>query len=771
MVFMVLFLLSIAIGVPTVASIKKETESISRELVEKNKTISTHLAFSVENAFWTLNWVFVDIQLKKVVHATDVVFVGMYKSDGQLYLTAGKSPFGRTIQASEFLSPEKQTVRDFTASGQDEMMKLVITPVKAGNDIWTLIMGISLKQVDEARAVVIREGIILGILVFVLGVFASFFFARGLANRIQKLSEGTDEIARGNLDFRIDLRSHDEIRDLADSFNKMAEDLKRTTTSRDSLVKEIAERKAAEAERRASEERFRILTEKGPFGMAIIDAEGAYEYVNPKFVSIFGYNLADIPTGGKWFEIAFPDKSYQRAAMSDWIGDREKIGVGQPIRREYKVRCKDGTRKAISFSAVKLPNGKTLIAYEDRTETRVLEDQLRQATKMEAVGTLAGGIAHDFNNILQAITGYNQLLQIEKNVEDKDLKFHEQIDKSIAKASELTRQLLTFSRKVESKLQPVDLTHEIRTLEKLLRRTISKMIEIRLYLTDELQTVNADPGQMEQVMVNIALNARDAMPEGGVLTFATENRTIDEAFVRAHHGAREGEYVKLSISDTGQGMDEATVEHIFEPFYTTKGPGRGTGLGLAMVYGIVKSHHGYIDCTSKLGRGTSFDIYLPVLNHDNGVAIREKPKKTVPERGNERILLVDDEKTIRELGKEMLGKYGYRVVTASSGEDALGAYDKEKIDLVLLDLDMPGMGGNRCLREIIDRNPDAKIIIASGYSAGGGARECLEAGAMAFLGKPYQLHEMLGKIREVLSWEVEDTPVEGIPTLEGVASA
>ena len=277
------------------------------------------------------------------------------------------------------------------------------------------------------------------------------------------------------------------------------------------------------------------------------------------------------------------------------------------------------------------------------------------------------------------------------------------------------------------------------------------MIKFNLHLSKELTTVNADPGQMEQVMMNIALNARDAMPDGGTLTVSTENRTIDEAFVRAHHGARMGNYVKLTISDTGHGMNEATVEHIFEPFYTTKGPGRGTGLGLAMVYGIVKSHQGYITCTSEVGAGTSFEICLPVLEFENQVSKNDEAGEEIIENGDETIMLVDDEESIRYLGKEMLQRCGYDVMLASSGEEAIEGYQKEKIDLLILDLDMPGMGGMRCLSKLIEIDSEAKVIIASGYTDNGGSEAFLKAGAKAFMGKPYRLKDMLKTIRGALN--------------------
>jgi two-component system cell cycle sensor histidine kinase/response regulator CckA len=386
-------------------------------------------------------------------------------------------------------------------------------------------------------------------------------------------------------------------------------------------------------------------------------------------------------------------------------------------------------------------------------EIKKLNRQMLQAQKMEAVGTLAGGIAHDFNNLLQGILGYTQMLIITKDGDDPDVAKLEQIEKTAYRASELTRQLLAFSRKVESNLKPVDLNQEVRQVRDLLERTIPKMITLELHLEEELNVIHADPAQLEQVIMNLAVNARDAMPDGGKLVLETENVTLDKEYCEAHLGARPGRKVLLSISDTGQGMDRETLEHIFEPFFTTKGVGSGTGLGLAMVYGIIKSHGGYIMCYSERGEGTTFKIYLPVMQGDQAEAETEtKRNAAVPEGGSETILLVDDEEILRDIGKDILEKFGYTVILAADGESALELYreNPEGISLVILDIVMPGMGGKRCLEEILKVNPRAKVVIASGYSINGRAKEVLDGGARSFIRKPYELKQMLGEVRKVL---------------------
>jgi CheY-like chemotaxis protein len=380
-----------------------------------------------------------------------------------------------------------------------------------------------------------------------------------------------------------------------------------------------------------------------------------------------------------------------------------------------------------------------------------LEAQLQGAQKMEAIGTLAGGIAHDFNNILQAIIGYTQILLMGKDLSDPDHEKLEAIEASAQRASELTKRLLIFGRKVESQLKPVDLNQEVGQVSKMLERTIPKMISIELNLSDNLKVINGDPVQIEQIMMNMGVNARDAMPDGGKLFFETKNVTLDEKFCRNHLGASPGEYVRLKVSDTGHGMDKELQEHIFEPFFTTKETGKGTGLGLAMVYGIVKIHGGYITCMSEPGQGTAFSIYFPIIESaiDNQISKEEE----VPIKGgDETILLVDDEESIRQLGKELLGRFGYTVFTAPDGESALELYEKENenVDLIILDLSMPGMGGRRCLEKVVKLNPQVKVIIATGYSIDGSIKETIELGAKGFVGKPYDAKQFVEKVRNVL---------------------
>ena len=479
-------------------------------------------------------------------------------------------------------------------------------------------------------------------------------------------------------------------------------------------------------------------------------------YINPSFTEIFGWTVGEIE--GK--RIPFLPESERATTMA---GIKEIVERGKAIQGfETKRYARDGCVIDVNISGSRYNDhdGKPagmLVILRDTSEKKRLEARLRQADKMEAVGTLAGGIAHDFNNILQGISGYAQLLLMEKEPGDPDCHRLEAIEKSAQRAGDLTKQLLIFGRKVESKLNPVDLNQEVVHVSNLLERTIPKMIDQELHLAEDLKVINADPGQLEQIVMNLGVNARDAMPDGGRLIIETENVTLDEEYCRAHLGAGSGEYVLLSVSDIGHGMDREILEHIFEPFYTTKETGKGTGLGLAMVYGIVKSHGGYIMCYSEPGQGATFKIYFPVVQAESIKQRLEQKEAEEIAGGTERVLLVDDEGAILDTGKDILERFGYTAITAESGERAVEIFESEKehIDLIILDVGMPGMGGHKCLKELLKIDPKTKIVISSGYSVIGKVRETLESGAAGFIGKPYRLADMLKQVREVLDKGLE----------------
>jgi signal transduction histidine kinase/ActR/RegA family two-component response regulator len=389
-------------------------------------------------------------------------------------------------------------------------------------------------------------------------------------------------------------------------------------------------------------------------------------------------------------------------------------------------------------------------------ERNILQNQLLQAQKMEAIGTLAGGIAHDFNNSLQGILGYTQILIYEKTEDDPDLKLLEQIEKAAQRSSELTKQLLTFGRKLESQLRPLDLNQEVRQLKQLLERTIPKMIGIETHHGSNLKIINGDPIHIEQMIMNLSINARDAMAEGGKLVIECRNTILDENYCRRYLDVRPGEFVWLRISDNGKGMDKQTLEHIFEPFFTTKKSGQGTGLGLAMVYGIVKNHGGHITCESEPAKGTTFNIYFPIIQETELPHPERRKGKAKSSHGEETILLVDDEDYLRDLGRRMLTKFGYTVLTAADGETAVQLYREKgpQISLVILDLIMPGIGGKNCLDLILKDDPSARVIVASGYAVEPSTLRELELKSYGIITKPFELNQMLNVVRRTLDEKI-----------------
>lgn len=379
---------------------------------------------------------------------------------------------------------------------------------------------------------------------------------------------------------------------------------------------DISERKKVEDALLESQERFRELAELLPESIFEMDLDGNLVFVNQKAFDLFGYSRDDFEVGLNCMEVLSPEERQRAMQNMQRVMRGERIGLN-----EYRMLKKDGSSfPAAIRTSVKVRDGKPVGlrgVVIDMTESRKLEAQLRQAAKMEAVGTLAGGIAHDFNNLLQAIQGFAELLILKRDERgdgDRELK---EICTAARRGSELTRQLLTFSRKMESHLEPVELNRVLGDVRRLLERTIPKMISIELQLAEDLPGVYADASQMEQILMNLALNARDAMPDGGRLSIETELFLLDATTWRGGPDLPPARYVRLTVSDTGQGMDEATLEHIFDPFFTTKEVGKGTGLGLAMVYGIVQNHHGHILCRSVPGRGTSFEIYLPAIEDES----------------------------------------------------------------------------------------------------------------------------------------------------------
>jgi len=654
------------------------------------------------------------------------------------------------------------------------------------------------------------------------------------------------------------------------------------------IARDITKRKQAEEALRTEKQRFQALTENSPFGMVMIDQDGTFKYINPKFRELFGYDLTDIPDGKTWFRKAYPNSTYRRNVIEAWINDLKSSKPGEKRSQIFTVTCKDGTEKTINFIPVQLVTGENLMACEDITERkqaeealseseerframtvtaadaitvmddqgciaywnpaaarmfgytpqeaigkglhlflaperyheayqngfekfrntgqgpainntiefialrkdgtefpmevstsafklkgqwhavgiirditerkraeeemRALEEQFRQSQKMEAVGRLGGGIAHDFNNLLTIIKGYSQLSLLDLKENDPLWGNIQEIQKATQRATDLTRQLLAFSRRQILDLKVLDLNALLKDLDKMLRRIIGEDIELVTLLDGDLGRVKIDPGQIEQVVLNLAVNARDAMPSGGKLTIETVNVELDDKYAETHMGVTPGHYVRLSVSDTGAGMSQQVKEKIFEPFFTTKEKGKGTGLGLSMVYGIVKQSSGNIWVYSEPGHGTTFKIYLPKVEEELDT-LHGRDETEFSPRGSETVLLVEDEQEVRLLAHRLLSQQGYRVLEATNGVEALHVAQEhggEKIHLLLTDVVMPQMGGKELAEKLKILRPDIKVLYTSGYTDDAIVHHGILERGTYFLQKPFSLKTLSHKVREVL---------------------
>ncbi len=566
------------------------------------------------------------------------------------------------------------------------------------------------------------------------------------------LKRSRDKLREKNLELRGKAASLEEAqKDLQKAHQELERRVQERTAelveANERLSAEIAERRRMVEALRESEEQYRSVVDNANDAIFIAQ-DGFVKFPNPSALAITGFSEEDYAVT--------PFVNFIHPEDREMVFERHTKrlrGEEAPSPYSFRILDKAGKELWAQLNAVTIEwEGRpaVLCFMRDITEQKRLEAQIQQAQKMEAVGTLAGGVAHDFNNLLQTVLGYTEILLMDDRSRTFFSEDLQQIKRAAQRGAELTQQLLTFSRKIQTKPRPIDLNQEVVQVPKIFQRTFPKMIEVELFLDGDLNLINADPAQVEQVLINLAINSRDAMPEGGKLMIKTENVTLDEAFCKSHLGGKPGEYVKLVVSDTGYGMDQKTLSNIFDPFFSTKEVGKGTGLGLAIVYGIVKSHEGYIDCESEPGRGTTFRVYFPVSGQGRVAAeLREDQGIT---GGSETILLVDDEEPILNLGEQIFTKYGYTVFKASDGESALKLYREKngEIDLVVLDLIMPGMGGKKCLEGLLQINPDVKVVIASGYSPEGSHETFLERGAKNFVSKPFNMKEMLQVVRKVL---------------------
>ncbi|MDH4231863.1 MAG: PAS domain S-box protein [Nitrospirota bacterium] len=609
---------------------------------------------------------------------------------------------------------------------------------REGIAIGSLILVDDMRGMKRARLIAVWM-MLIAVLISTGIVFVMISFLQRLISRpVLSLSSAAERISKErDFSLRVEKHGNDEVGQLVDNFNAM-----------------IGQIEKRNLELLSSEKRFRTLVDQAVDAFFLFDPEGRIVDVNQRACDSLGYTRDEL------LSLSVKDIDAGEAAVRSDEKAWENLQPHVPVTNETVHRRKDGSTLTVEVRlGIMEISGRLFIMglardiserRRSEEEKKKLEFQLQQAQKMEAIGHLAGGIAHDFNNMLTAIIGYGNLLNMKIGEKSPLKNYVEQILNSSEKSADLTRQLLAFSRNQIISPKQRDLNQLITGMEKLLNRIIGEDIELMTRLTDKALPVMVDTGQIEQVLMNLCTNARDAMPNGGCLSVVTKTVHLDEDYIAASGIEKAGIYALMSVSDSGKGMDETTRLRIFEPFFTTKEVGKGTGLGLAIVYGIIKQHGGHITVYSEPGKGTTFKIYLPLVEPvEEAEATAEM---IVPKGGTETILVAEDNEDVRKLERKVLEGVGYTVIEAVDGEDAINKFEenKERIQLALLDVIMPKKSGKEVYDRIKKVKPGMKILFTSGYTSDVISTKGILEEKMSFISKPVSPNDLLVKIREIL---------------------
>jgi len=516
------------------------------------------------------------------------------------------------------------------------------------------------------------------------------------------------------------------------------------------LSRNLTLEKNSMAQLKESEEKYRRLVETVPNIFAIIDKKGTILYVNNYIKKITGYKPEELINKNWWTTFFQEPEDYQIRDLFD------SFKSGDVRNYEMSLMSKNNEKRIISWNSINERDSDGNIVFitiigSDVTEKKKLEERMIQSQRLEAVGTLAGGLAHDFNNILTNITGYTSLLKLQLEKTHPIYKKILSIDRSAFRAAKITKQLLSFAKEEKYDVEPIDLNSTVKSVYQIIRETFDKRIAIALNLDSDLHIIEGDSGQLEQILLNLCINARDSLQQKGTITIGTRNVRFSKPYSDPLFNAPSGSYVLLQVSDNGKGMKPEILQKIFEPFFTTKS--NGTGMGLAMVYGIVKSHGGFIKIESELDHGSTFNVYFPRLKKRPVAKKQKQYKQKQSKKGKETILFIDNEENVTEAANIYLTELGYNVFTAVNGKEALNTFCEhmDDIDIVVLDVILPEISGKETFIELIKIKPDLKILISSGYTIDNDVREMLSNGALDFIQKPFSFEQLAGLIRKFLS--------------------
>jgi PAS domain S-box-containing protein len=683
----------------------------------------------------------------------EVRFVTVTDTRGRVLLAYDLAGRGRARSPAPGISEDRTTFR------------AIATIRYRGDPVGGIELGLSLDALyDEIARSRANVAAVSG-LVLLFGFAGAFTLAGFITRPLARMVRVVERVSAGDLSERTAIRSRDEVGYLASAFDRMVGRLEtaygdlnavnreleaRVQARTAELEREIDERRRAEVALRESEHQFRTMFESAAIGIALVDRAGHLLEVNRALLGMIGVERDALLAGTIHELVGTGD------ATTDWSAFQEVVdGSREEVAEDVRCRASDG-RQLWGHAAVSAVRDRTgafqfaIVMIENTTEQRELEQQLTQSQKLEAVGRLAGGIAHDFNNLLTTINGLADLVLADRPTDDPMFDDLVEIRKAGDRAAALTGQLLAFSRRQVARPEAVDLNVTIRELATMLGRLIGEDIDLSLDLDPELSALRADPSQLTQVIMNLAVNARDAMPEGGRLRIATAAIELGAAQAARLNTAGAGPHLRLDVEDNGHGMDEQTVKRVFEPFFTTKAIGRGTGLGLATVYGIVQQSGGGIAVESAPGRGTRFSVYLPIPT--DAMEPRPAVHEDAAAGGHETILVVEDEVAVRSLVARVLRARGYEVIEASNGSDALqlASTAAERIDAVVTDVIMPEMSGPAMIRRLTELRPELRVVYMSGYTQNEVLHHGIAQDEVSFLQKPMSPAALAAKVREVL---------------------